>query len=874
MLLIPMPGQSLSIEVNPVLPAALSRLAELASNLRFGWHRPTRKLFESLDPELWSCVGRNPRIFLRSIAQDRLDRAAADPAFMEQYHRLLAGFDAYHNEAIVATGSNQLESGDLVAYFCAEYGFHESFPNYSGGLGVLAGDHCKTASDLGLSFVAVGLLYRQGYFTQHIDVYGNQLERYREFEQDDLPVEPARDTAGRQVSVTVRMPGRDVQVRVWKAHVGRVAVVLLDTNVPGNAETDRDITHKLYGGDQEHRIRQEIVLGIGGVKALRALGLRPTAWHLNEGHAAFLGLELAAELVEAGLVFEAACEAVAAQSVFTTHTPVAAGHDTFDRELTLQYFVEFLPRLGVAADAFLALGGAATGGRFNMTQLAIRLTRRQNGVSRIHGRVSSEICGHMWPEVPAQDNPVGFITNGVHVPTFLFQRWKDVFEMHFGNNWQSRLTDAEYWQRVHQIPDPLFHDVRRSLKISMIRLVRERLKRGCSREKVSDAHFHRLTRYLDPANPDVLTIGFARRFATYKRATLLFRDRGWFRSLVSDPERPVVFVFAGKAHPADEPGKQLIREVATMASSPEFLGRVLFIEDYDIGLAGSLFAGVDVWLNNPVYPLEASGTSGMKAAINGTINMSVLDGWWAEAYDGTNGWAIPSSGADHDAKRDDEDARSLYELLQDEVIPLYYERNVQGIPAGWIAKAKHSMATIIPAFNTRRMLGNYVRSLYRPASEHGRRLLADGGRAARDLASWKRRVREAWSGVAVRLVDDRPQRVTFGQPVRLQGAVVLNGLRPEDLRVEVQMAHEPSGREFEVPPLTSFEQDPAVRVRAGQEFAVELLQPTGETTAAGEHLFALDYVPVWCGRMSCQLRVVPQHELLAHPYEMGLMRSS
>jgi starch phosphorylase len=480
----------------------------------------------------------------------------------------------------------------------------------------------------------------------------------------------------------------------------------------------------------------------------------------------------------------------------------------------------------------------------------------------------------MWPELQPEDNPVGFVTNGVHVPTFLFQRWKDVFEMHFGHNWQSRLNDAEYWQRVHQIPDPLFHDVRRSVKTSMIRLVHERLKRECSREKISDAHFHRLTRYLDPDNPDVLTIGFARRFATYKRATLLFRDRGWLRSLLSDPERPVVFIFAGKSHPADEPGKQLIREVVTMASSPEFLGRVLFIEDYDIGLARSLVAGVDVWLNNPVYPLEASGTSGMKAAINGTINLSVLDGWWAEAYDGTNGWAIPTSVADHDGKRDDEDARSLYELLQDEVIPLYYERNAQGIPAGWIAKAKHSMATITPAFNTRRMLGNYVRGLYRPASGHGRRLLADGCRGARELAEWKLRVREAWSGVAVRLFDARPQQLSFGERLRLQGAVVLNGLRPEDVRVEVQISRELAGREVESPPLTSFGQDDAVCVRDGREVAVEVLHDTGERTPEGEHLFALDHVPVWCGRMSCQLRVVPKHELLAHPYEMGLMRSS
>ncbi|MFO1377441.1 MAG: alpha-glucan family phosphorylase [Steroidobacteraceae bacterium] len=871
-----MSGQSLSIEVNPVLPPALSRLVDLATNLRFAWHHPTRRLFEALDPDLWICVGGNPLLFLRSVAQERLDRAAEDPAFVEEYQRVLAGLDAYLSEAIVATGPNQLASGDLVAYFCAEYGFHESFPNYSGGLGVLAGDHCKTASDLGLSFVGVGLLYRQGYFTQHVDTYGNQVEHYREFDQEDLPVEPARDAQGRDLFTTVRLPGRDVRVRLWKVRAGRVFVIMLDTNLPENTEADREITHKLYGGNQEHRIRQEIVLGIGGVKALRALGLKPTTWHLNEGHAAFSGLELVAECVDRGLPFDAACEAVAAQTVFTTHTPVVAGHDAFDRELALAYFAEFLPRLGVGVEEFLALGGAEAGGRFNMTQLAIRLSRRQNGVSRTHGRVSQEICSHLWPEVPARDNPIGYITNGVHVPTFLFQRWKDVFEMHFGHNWQSRLGDAAYWKRIYDIPDPLFNDVLRSVKSNMMRFVRARLKRGCSREKVSDAHFHRLTRYLDPDNPDVLVIGFARRFATYKRATLLFRDRGWLKALVSDPARPVVFIFAGKAHPADEPGKQMIRELVATAASPEFLGRVLFIEDYDVGLARTLIAGVDVWLNNPIPPLEASGTSGMKAAINGTINLSVLDGWWAEAFDGENGWAIPSSVADQDGRRDDEDARSLYELLQDEVIPLYYQRDEHGLPSAWIAKAKHSMATIIPAFNTRRMLDNYIQGLYRPASEHGRRLTADDGRAALALAEWKRRVRACWAGVSVQLIDVERRRLTYGDRLRLRGAVALNGLAPDDVRVELVVSKEigEGASDSHAHRLTSFARNGGAVMHDGREVAIVALEPTGERDEEGRHLFALDHVPVWCGRMNCQLRVVPRHDLLAHPCEMGLMRVS
>jgi glycogen phosphorylase len=861
--------QKFSLEINPTLPAPLARLDELAGNLRFSWHRPTRKLFESLDAQLWTSVSGNPRLFLHCVSQEVLDRAAVDPDFLAAAANVLESFDAYLRQP-QRGNFPLLPSGQLVAYFCAEYGFHESFPIYSGGLGILAGDHCKTASDVGLEFVAVGLLYRQGYFTQTVDRDGNQVEHYRDLSYRNLPVTLLKDAQGQPLRISVRVAERDVYARVWRADAGRIAVVLLDTNVAENSPADREISYKLYGGDRAIRIRQEMMLGLGGVKALRAMQLAPSVWHMNEGHAAFLGLELMREQVEAGCPLEAAREAVAAASVFTTHTPVAAGHDFFPADLVLAHFPDYIRRLGLTPEEFLALGRSGRDAEFDMTHLAFTLSRHQNGVSRVHGAVSARLCAHLWKELPAEDNPIGYVTNGVHVPTFLSQRWKDVFDRFYGATWRQDLSEEPVWQRLRELPDEEFWRVRQRIKAGTLSLLRERLRHQCRRNRVSEAHFQRLTRFIDPAYPQVLTVGFARRFATYKRATLLFHDRAWLEAIVSSAEQPVVFVFAGKAHPADEPGKQLLREVTELAASPEFLGRVLFLEDYDMGLARSLVAGVDVWLNNPVAPLEASGTSGIKAAINGTINLSVLDGWWAEAYDGENGWAIPSSTADA-GKRDAEDARSLYEILQDEVAPLYYERDAAGVPARWIHKAKRSMATILPCFNTRRMLANYVTGLYAPAALQGARLAADGAAAARGLAAWKRRIAAAWPGVRLRPVGERPERAPFGQGVRLRVAAELNGMAPEHLRVELLLTRELPQGHSETPPYTSFANGKGrLRVRDGHETSVDVFRPTGETTADGV-IYAIECTPPWAGQLAAEVRAVPFHPDLSHPYELGLM---
>jgi starch phosphorylase len=861
--------QKFTLEVNPALPDSLARLADLAGNLRFSWHRPTRKLFESLDAALWKAVSGNPRLFLHCVGQDVLDRASMDAAFLGAMHKALASFDAYLSEPQRGTFP-LLPPGELVAYFCAEYGFHESFPIYSGGLGVLAGDHCKTASDVGLEFVAVGLLYRQGYFTQTVDGDGHQVEHYRDLSHRDLPVAILRDSDGRELKISVRIADRDVLAHVWRADAGRIAVVLLDTNVKDNSPADREITYKLYGGDRDVRIRQEMILGLGGVKALRALGLAPAVWHMNEGHAAFLGIELMRELVASGHSLGAAREAVAACSVFTTHTPVAAGHDAFPADLTLSHFADYLRQLGLTPGEFLALGRNTADGDFDLTRLALTLARHQNGVSRVHGSVSARICAGLWPELPPEDNPIGYVTNGVHVPTFLSQRWKDLFDSTYGESWRLELSDAQVWKRLFALPDVDFWRVRQAIKISTLTLLRDRLRHECRRDRVSEAHFQRLARFIDPANPDVLTIGFARRFATYKRATLLFHNRAWLDSIVSNPDQPVVVIFAGKAHPADEPGKQLLREVCELAASPEFLGRILFFEDYDMGLARSLVAGVDVWLNNPVAPLEASGTSGIKAAINGTINLSVLDGWWSEAYDGENGWAIPSSSADP-AKRDEEDARSLYEILQDEVVPLYYQRDA-GVPGQWIRKAKRSMATILPHFNSRRMLANYVTGLYAPAAAQGRLLAADGCAAAEVLATWKRHVAAAWPGVRLRQTGERPERALFGHGIRMRVAAQLNGIAPEHVRIELLLTRELPHGHAEEPPYTSFSSGPErIRVRDGFETAIDVFSATSETEADGARVFAIECTPPWAGQLAAEVRAVPFHPYLSHPYELGLM---
>jgi starch phosphorylase len=864
-----------SIQVVPKIPAAISRLDEIVANFWFSWSPRLRELLARLDPELWLAVESSPRRFLRCVHQEILDAAAQDEVFLGKYRGLLAEFDVHLQRPTAPYLDAGLDENDLVAYFSAEYGFHESFPIYSGGLGILAGDHCKTASDLNLRFVAIGLLYRQGYFRQRIDRHGQQHPEYPPITPSDMPIDAARTPDGADAVIECPFPDRIVYAKVWRVEVGRIPVFLLDTDIDRNSVADRTITNVLYGGDRQLRLQQEVILGIGGVRAVRAVGIQPSVWHLNEGHAAFSLLERMRELVQRGLPYAAAREAVATSTVFTTHTPVAAGHDVFPAEMVARHFTAYTADLGIRVDDLLALGnGGAAGQEFNMTSLALHASSLINGVSRIHGRVSAEIFRGNWPEIDPVENPVGYVTNGVHVPTFMRQTWSELLDQHLGADWYTNVMDEKLMQRIVDIPDHVFWQTNQQSKRQMLGALRSRLSRQCTRNRMSEAHIHRLLRYVDPENPDVLTIGFARRFATYKRSTLLFSDLAWLESLVTNEERPILFVFAGKAHPADEPGQHMMREIQRVSSLKPFVGRILLIEGYDMGVGRLLTSGVDVWLNTPIHPFEASGTSGMKASINGTVNLSVLDGWWAEAYDGENGWGIPPSLEDYGSEeRDRQDATTLYEILQDEVVPLYYARDAKlGYSPRWVAICKRAMASSLPRFNSRRVVHDYVSNYYGPAALHGRTVAANDFAVARDLATWKAKIRTAWPGVELHSPGGVPSQAEFGRPIVLEVDVKLNGLSATDVRIECVLSRQLCsgiGR-----PEKRFAE--ARRVREGitqiGDDTVMIAAFTPGAAAGDRQRYRLEMQPPWAGAMSYSIRAVPYHAALSHPYEPGLMR--
>lgn len=848
-----MAGTRYTLEVQPTIPQPLDRLPELAQDLLYSWDRHIRGLFFRLDRVLWELCGHNPKLVLRRVSQARLLEAVQDPVFMEEYHRALSVFDTYHM-ARTRPGVSALDGKrDLVAYFCAEFGFHESLPIYSGGLGILAGDHCKAASDLGIPFIAVGLLYRQGYFMQTIDGYGNQIARYAPTNFADLPIIPAPAQDGSDLKVVVVLPGRQVTLKVWVAVAGHIRLYLLDSDLSENNEQDRSITHQLYGGDTNTRMQQELVLGIGGVRALRALGLTPTVWHLNEGHSAFQILERCREYVQRGLDFDSALEAVAASTVFTTHTPVAAGHDIFDHALLASYFSDYVSELDIDMSRFIELGTNPTNqGGFNMTVLALRGSRFHNGVSRIHGIVTSRMEGYMWPQIPHDENPIGYVTNGVHVPTFLAREWANLLDMRFGSDWRNELVNEAYWGRIDEIPDHSYWSLRQSLKSEMMDAVRRRVVRQYRRNGYSEALTERLTRELSRQNANPLVLGFARRFATYKRATLLFENPERLARLLNDPQRPVLLIFAGKAHPHDLPGQQLIQVIHEFSRRPEFEGKIILVEGYDLALARKLVSGVDVWINTPEYPLEASGTSGQKAAINGVINLSILDGWWGEGYDGRNGWAVSPHIQPQDvAHRRREEAHELMHILEQSVIPLYFEQNGRGYSERWVSMSKASMKSILPRFNSERMVLDYVHDYYAKASRHGRELTVDTGAPARTLAEWKRHIARHWSEVRIRRPEAAPEAIRAGETLPLKVMVRLGGLAPEDVTVEC---------------LVDAEEEQGTR-STPERF---LLAPSGAVDN-GETLFEVDLKPRLAGLQGYRFRVYPHHPLLGHPFETGCM---
>ncbi|WP_261807659.1 alpha-glucan family phosphorylase [Paenibacillus sp. N3.4] len=682
--------QATYLQDKKLLPPNINRLSDLAYNLWFSWNHDALELFARIDPVQWKQSGHNPVRLLHEASESQLQQLSEDPDFLQSYQQVIAQFDDYLNGSTWFREKHADRDYVQIAYFSAEFGFHESLPIYSGGLGILAGDHAKSASDLGIPLVGVGLLYKKGYFTQKIDASGSQQSEHFQYDFTKLPIQPVLQD-DHQLTISIDMPGRTITLQIWRVHVGRNIIYLLDADHEANQQADKDLTAQLYGGNQDTRIAQEIVLGIGGVKALRAIHYYPNVYHINEGHAAFLTLERLKELLQLGLPFHVAVETIRSATVFTTHTPVPAGHDTFSIQMVEHYLSPMLQELSRYKQDIIALGLDHHTGQFNMTYLAMNTAGMRNGVSKLHGQVSREMFKEFHGHLDANEVPISSITNGVHLDTWTAPQWKELLERFLPGTWKVEQANKHQWQQIEVIPDESIWKVHQHLKDALIRYARHNLMEQRRRNSESEERIEEVRQYL---NPKALTIGFARRFATYKRANLIFNDLYRLKKIVNDPERPVQFIFAGKAHPADYPGQELIREIYRVSQMKEFLGKIVILENYDITMARFLVQGVDVWLNNPRRPLEASGTSGQKAAMNGVLNFSVLDGWWEEGYNGTNGWAIGSTGNADWATQEKENTESIYQTLQKEIIPLFY--NQGDLPHQWISRMKRSFNHLVP----------------------------------------------------------------------------------------------------------------------------------------------------------------------------------
>lgn len=827
------------LDVQPALPERIAALGEIARNVWYAWTPEARELFARLDPERWEAVAGNPVALLHRLPQERLDAAARDESYVASVERVAARLRA-HLDAPGRPDEAGAEARDmLVAYFSLEFGLDAGIPLYSGGLGVLAGDHLKSASDLGVPLVGVGLLYRSGYFRQALGPDGGQRERYPATDWADLPLRDATGSDGRPVAVEVEIAGIPVRAAVREIRVGRTPLLLLDADLPENPPEAREITSVLYGGDRELRIRQEVLLGVGGVRALAAAGLRPTVFHMNEGHSAILALERIRALVaETGMDPAAARERVAASTVFTTHTPVPAGNETFDPELARAHLEPVAAGIGMPWQELAALAAApGEDGAFGMTPLALRTSGFANGVARLHGDTSRRMWRGLWPGTPVDEVPITSITNGVHTATWLSREMHELLERYVGPALRERPDDPAAWAAADGIPAGELWRVHELRRERLVMTARERLRAQLARQGSRRV----ARRWADEAlRPDALTICFARRFATYKRAGLLFRDPERLARLLRDEERPVQLVIAGKAHPRDVPGKELLRQVVQAASDPRVRERVVFLEDYDMRLARSLVQGADVWLNVPRRPLEASGTSGMKAGVNGALNVSVLDGWWAEAYAPDCGWAVGGGERYDDPEEGDAaEAEALYTLLEREVVPLFFQRDASGRPREWIGMMTASIRRLGGAFSTGRMVREYAARAYLPAHRAWRALGEGGGEGARELAAWRERLAAAWPEVAVRAEVHGNGPVRVGERIEVAVAASLGALAPSDVDVEVVVGTaDPAGDGDLVPR--------------------KVIPARHEGAAGGEHRYRAEIPALASGRLACAVRAVPR----------------
>ncbi|HET9760553.1 MAG TPA: alpha-glucan family phosphorylase [Nocardioidaceae bacterium] len=851
--------------VRPVLPEALHALGELAGNLRWSWHPETQDLFASVDATKWEKSGRDPVRFLGAVPARRLDELAADQDFLTRLADARANLERYMtgDRWYQKHANAEADLPSSIAYFSPEFGITAVLPQYSGGLGILAGDHLKTASDLGVPIIGVGLLYRHGYFRQSLSRDGWQQETYPVLDPDGLPLSLLREEDGSVAKIVIGLPDeQSLTARIWVAQVGRVPLLLLDSDVEENSEVIRTVTDRLYGGNTEHRLRQEMLLGIGGVRAIRAFSritgaTPPEVFHTNEGHAGFLGLERIRELTEdTGLTFDAALEVSRAGTVFTTHTPVPAGIDRFPRDLVAQYFGGDNACAGVPVERILGLGSEDFEGgdpaMFNMAVMGFRLAQRANGVSKLHGLVSRGMFGGLWPQFDADERPITSITNGVHAPTWVAREIFELARSHGVRPGPDPDSDHPHqvFDVVDKVPGKEIWDTKRVLRQRLVDDARARMRKSWQQRGASAAELKWIDSCLDP---NVLTIGFARRVPSYKRLTLMLRDPARLKRLLLDPERPVQLVIAGKSHPADEGGKKLIQEMVRFADDPEVRHRIVFLPNYDIAMAQPLYPGCDVWLNNPLRPYEACGTSGMKAALNGGLNLSILDGWWDEWYDGNNGWSIPSAdGVDDPDHRDDIEAHALYDLIENEVAPRFYDEDEDGVPVRWIEMVRHTLKSLGPKVLADRMVRDYVLGLYAPAARSSRTLNGDYA-GAQELADWKHRVRAGWSQVAIDHVEssgvgDAPE---LGEALEVRVFVSLGSLSPDDVDVQVvhgRIKHEDNLVDTTVASLG-----------------------LGETYEDGRHRFEGVVELDTTGPFGYTVRVLPKNPHLASPAELGMV---
>ena len=776
------------ITVNPQLPKRIEKLSEISNNLWWSWNTEFLRLFQKIDKDLWEESEKNPVKFLKRVSQEKLDNASKNAMFLKEYDKLVDNFENYMKSKNTWFSNKYPENkNDLIAYFSAEYGLDQTIPIYSGGLGILSGDHLKSASDLGIPLVAVGLLYKNGYFHQKINGYGGQETEYNNIDLYDLPINAVKDQNGEDLIIYVKFPKRRLYLKVWQINVGRVKLYLLDSDIEKNNEEDRDVTLRLYGGDQEMRIRQEIVLGMAGVNLLRTLGLKPTVYHMNEGHSAFLTLEIIKNTIkEKQVSFDVARDIASSKTVFTTHTPVPAGNDIFPLDLVEKYFKDFWPRLGISKEEFLKLGMKPTQDLepgFNMGILALKIAGKKNGVSKLHGAVSRELFGEVWPEIAANESPITYVTNGIHTCSWLSPRLKELYNKYLIPYWQDNIHLDKTWEKVKDIPDQELWEAHMQRKEKLLNLVKDstvnRLRRsGYSYEKINDI--------VSKINPNALTIGFARRFATYKRATLIFRDLERITQILNNQERPVQIIFAGKAHPADKEGQDLIKYIHEVSMMPQFKGKIFLLENYNIAMSRYLVSGVDVWLNNPRRPMEASGTSGQKASVNGVINFSVLDGWWAEGYNQYNGWTIGTN-AEFDSyeAQDNADSESLYRTLESKIVPMYYNKDKDGMSSKWIETMKNSIISTGGKYSTARMLVDYTNNLYIPLCNLTKTYYEDIDNVAA-FNMWKKDIASNWKDIKITQVNNLDNiTIDAGNNIEVRCEVELPNIKQENIDVEV-----------------------------------------------------------------------------------------